>query len=682
MKLLSLFLLGAGVGAAAPAASRYATTILAEPSLLGYWRYGDFSSTVIDSKNGYNGTASGGPSGGVSGPLLYDTTPDTAYNFNGSGSIVLSNTGSPTPSSRFDFESNLAWSVELWFYTGNLTFNTNVSYPMVGNRINGGTNAGWEVVINGQTGVERIYVVLEGSDSTLTRTFWTTTTVQKFTQYHVVITKSTAKNAAAFNCYVNGVLQTQGTPASNNLSSATTVTAAPMYIGGNARGSWTGRLDELSIYNVELTQAQVLNHLANSPYPRGLQTLPPCGGTPQSVIIDSDPGTDTDDYHDQYMWMALAKLGCLNVLGHSIVQVPTYAAASGKLLSTYGGLTNLDYGAYKGSVGAQADNYATSTATQFNYLINRTAFTTATTSLETWLTAAANNSVIIIATGPATNLSDFLDTANGVSLVTSKVSALYWVAGYWPTGSNEANWANDLTGTANLFVKWPNTIPLVMFGIDVGNQISLGAATYKISDLTLTNIVCASNVCTVSTLNPHGLRGGDLVNVLGATVDTDLNGTSYAITYLTTTTFTIATTNVTNATYTDAGLQVVGGLQPYMSKVSNPEAWALYNATGGPKSANKINWSGIAILAATYGFNNILSYGGSAGTICTKTVACTLACGNNVVSSGSCYGWESTPDHQRAYVATTFGKWLSGAFAEFLDQLLKRELHQPWIMPQ
>ncbi len=697
-KLLSALLCAILIAPSLPAttaASPYSTAILADTPI-GYWRLGGFTTSVADSSgNSYTGTATATAFGGNAGPMLYDSTPDTAFQFTGSSSnIVLANTGMPTDSSHFDFEYNQPFSVDLWARFHGQTFGTNSDIDIIGNRKATSNNNGWKVFISGISGPEQLHYIMEANDgSHYVWVRWTTTTFVPWTWYHIVVTVSGSHLASGIKAYINGVLQTQAV-VTDNLGTNTTVTGLPLYIGssGSGAGPMKGELDEVAVYGTALTQAQVLNHLGASSYPRGLQTLPPCNGTPQPIIVDSDPGTDTDDYHDQYMWMALAKLGCFNVLGHSIVQVPTYAAASGKLLSLYGGLSGLLYGAYQGAVAPQADNYATSSATQFNYLNARATFTTATTALRTWLNNAANASVILIATGPITNISDLLDTAagadgiadSGITLVTNKVTAIYWVAGYWPTGSSESNWIADPAGTTNLFAKWPAAVPVVMFGIDVGNQISIGAATWAISDTSLTSIGCASNVCTVTTLSPHGLRGGDLVNVLGATVDTDLNKANYAITYLTTTTFSIATTSVADATYTDATLQVVGGLQPFMDKVTNPEAWAMYNATAGPKSGNRINWSGIAIVAAAYGVTNVLAYGGSGGTICSKTApACSIACGNDVVgSSAACYGWESSPNHGRAYISPTFTKWSSAAFSEFLDRLLKRELHIPWIMPQ
>lgn len=76
------------------------------------------------------------------------------------------------------------------------------------------------------------------------------------------------------------------------------------------------------------------------------------------------------------------------------------------------------------------------------------------------------------------------------------------------------------------------------------------------TDSTLTNIVDSSNTSTVTTSTAHGLAVGNLVTVSGATVDTDLNGTYVIQTVGSSTTFTITTASVSDATYTETGLQV------------------------------------------------------------------------------------------------------------------------------
>lgn len=75
------------------------------------------------------------------------------------------------------------------------------------------------------------------------------------------------------------------------------------------------------------------------------------------------------------------------------------------------------------------------------------------------------------------------------------------------------------------------------------------------SAATLTSIAVSSNVGTVTTSADHGLAVGHWITVSGGTVDTDINGTYKIASVPTSTTFTIATTNVANATLNETTLR-------------------------------------------------------------------------------------------------------------------------------
>lgn len=87
-----------------------------------------------------------------------------------------------------------------------------------------------------------------------------------------------------------------------------------------------------------------------------------------------------------------------------------------------------------------------------------------------------------------------------------------------------------------------------------GQQLAAASFTFTKAATTLTNVVVSSNVGTVTTSSAHGLQAGQLVTISGATVDTDLNGTYIIQSSAATTTFTITTVAVADATYTDATL--------------------------------------------------------------------------------------------------------------------------------
>jgi len=113
------------------------------------------------------------------------------------------------------------------------------------------------------------------------------------------------------------------------------------------------------------------------------------------------------------------------------------------------------------------------------------------------------------------------------------------------------------------------------------------------SDNSLTNIVVSSDVATATTAANHGLQVGNKIVVSGATVDADLNGTYIIATVPSPTTFTFATVDVADATYTESTLQFVTtaprstepiwAIQRYQYSAGNLSVlqWAEGNSTDG-----------------------------------------------------------------------------------------------------
>ena len=99
------------------------------------------------------------------------------------------------------------------------------------------------------------------------------------------------------------------------------------------------------------------------------------------------------------------------------------------------------------------------------------------------------------------------------------------------------------------YARYDNSDPAAAAGVLV-NAIDKADANE------VTSIVDLSDAATVTTPVPHGLIVGDIVCISGATADTDLNGNYAVATVPTTTTFTIVTANVTDATYTEATLRI------------------------------------------------------------------------------------------------------------------------------
>jgi hypothetical protein len=99
---------------------------------------------------------------------------------------------------------------------------------------------------------------------------------------------------------------------------------------------------------------------------------------------------------------------------------------------------------------------------------------------------------------------------------------------------------------------------------------NVATTSWTIAATTITNIVDASNTSTVTTSAAHGLYPGARVVIKGATVDVDLDGAYTVLTTPLATTFTVTTANVSDATYTDAGLVITT-----KNPVTTASVWAI-----------------------------------------------------------------------------------------------------------
>jgi len=128
------------------------------------------------------------------------------------------------------------------------------------------------------------------------------------------------------------------------------------------------------------------------------------------------------------------------------------------------------------------------------------------------------------------------------------------------------------TGAPVGVVQFPNQTPTRFLDYAGGNNLTYlclaptinqtstpSNYTYSLSvgGSTLTNIVVLANVGTVTTVAAHGLMVGQTTTVSGSTTAA-LNANYVIATVPSTTTFTITTSGVGNATYATSGLTVSG----------------------------------------------------------------------------------------------------------------------------
>jgi hypothetical protein len=239
------------LGAAAPcvrADASYSTVILSDAPV-GYYRLGDPGTQVAAtdaSGNGRDGIYSRGVVGDVAGAIVGDT--DTAAQFDGSTAYVnvindASNTGAFTLRNSF--------SLEAWVINGGQAVVNPSRSPLgriVSNGWPGNIGYGWGIL--GDNGMRFTTYGIFDYDSHQSQ-------VPQDGSWHYVAVVFDGSNTANF--YIDGVL-TDAISASRPANLA----ALDLMIGRNpastAEEFFNGSIDEVAIYNYELSDLQILAH--------------------------------------------------------------------------------------------------------------------------------------------------------------------------------------------------------------------------------------------------------------------------------------------------------------------------------------------------------------------------------------------------------------------------------------
>lgn len=150
-----------------------------------------------------------------------------------------------------------------------------------------------------------------------------------------------------------------------------------------------------------------------------------------------------------------------------------------------------------------------------------------------------------------------------------------------------AIWAQSI-GQPVSIVQYPNETPTIFMDYNGGTNLtylcvasplnktstqSNYAYSLSVAAGTLTSIVVSTNTGTVTTVNAHGLMVGQTTTVSGSTT-TALNGSYVVQTVPSTTTFTITTAGVGNATYNNGPLTVAGSVPLLTSPI-----WSIRHFT-------------------------------------------------------------------------------------------------------
>jgi Concanavalin A-like lectin/glucanases superfamily/Domain of unknown function (DUF1929)/Glyoxal oxidase N-terminus/Galactose oxidase, central domain/Kelch motif len=218
------------VGDSGGSASYYETVLADLPA--GYWRLGETTGGAVDETGGPAGTYNGGLVRGVPGALLGDSNP--AARFDGVDDYV-------SVPDHASLDVGDSFTYELWVRRG---VARGVSQRII-HKGGGAAALGFGtnnklVLVPGGSGASAI----ASSSIAINDSNW----------HHVVATKS----GASAHIYLDGVDVTA--PGTNT---TTTSNATALNIGRATTGTgyFDGDIDELAIYPVALTQAQVLEHL-------------------------------------------------------------------------------------------------------------------------------------------------------------------------------------------------------------------------------------------------------------------------------------------------------------------------------------------------------------------------------------------------------------------------------------
>ena len=200
-----------------------------------------FDYDVLDASNNNDGTITGTETY-VDGPEISSTHPmRKAFSFNGSTYITLAN------ESNFDFEHTNAFSVSFWVKCGTISATTGLVTKANSNAT---AQIGWKCLLqNNGT------VTFNLSDGTTTYGVTTTTDIDNNIWRFLCFTYSGNSNRSGMKIYIDGSLDNTGT---SSTISSTILNNVTCVIGAfQASNYLTGSIDNVQIWNVELTSSDI-----------------------------------------------------------------------------------------------------------------------------------------------------------------------------------------------------------------------------------------------------------------------------------------------------------------------------------------------------------------------------------------------------------------------------------------
>lgn len=258
------------------------------------------------------------------------------------------------------------------------------------------------------------------------------------------------------------VYTTQATPASF-ADYTTTFFVGAWYNGSGVANPFAGTL-----YSVQVgtsANALFLNCVFTTQgrVPIGLNT---------PIIIDTDAASDIDDYGAVTCAYQQQVLGNCTILGINVDTSSTYSPGALDAQRKFMGLPAITFSSHA-AVGTFLPAAANAC---YQYVYNNfshdvglaNTLATPNTNFRTLLAARTKPDVVMIGLGYGNDLAallqspaDGISSLTGLQLVAASVSYLVWTGGIYPSGTDPANFARDLTDAAYVIQNWPT--PIVFF---------------------------------------------------------------------------------------------------------------------------------------------------------------------------------------------------------------------------
>jgi hypothetical protein len=270
---------GAGVGKmdnlfiwSYPDPPSYASSVLAEAALAGYWRLGDVSGSVVDELGLHHGTSYNGPTYGTTGVLSGDVNPSMTFITASDTSVVV--TGSQT----WWTGDGSALALEVW---ADLPATTGIK-AIAGFRTNpSGVKDSFYISTLGGTFFQTIEARFVNNGGTE----YTITALVASGVHHFVL----SKNGAVLTLYIDGVPVGENVSCTGVFADVTT----ELRIGRDLVDgfAYNGRIDEVAVYSSFLAAERVEAHYSAGTAGVFRFALNPATG--YNLIVSSFRGVDS-----------------------------------------------------------------------------------------------------------------------------------------------------------------------------------------------------------------------------------------------------------------------------------------------------------------------------------------------------------------------------------------------------